>query len=106
MKKYPLRKHMRKTTKIQGRWFLVLTFVLILCLGTIVSGAQKRKTGAIHYESVAIHAGDTLWSIARHYKAEKDDIERMIVEIMEINGMCSENIRSGERLIVPVKNAK
>lgn len=89
--------------KVRGRAFFLLTVSLILCLGTISLGAQKGKEHVVYYENITIHSGDTLWEIAKKYKSEGEKIEHMICEIMELNGMCSENIMSGESLIVPVK---
>lgn len=89
--------------KIRERAFLLITLGMILCLGTMALGAQKEQTREIYYEAVFIHSGDTLWQIAKKYKADNEKIEHMISEIMEINGMRSENIISGESLIVPMK---
>ena len=97
-------KFMQKPLKVQGKEVIALALAMVLCLCSIVFGGQKRQESEVHYESVAIHSGDTLWSIAKSYSVENDTIEHMILEIMKVNGMRSENIRSGDRLIVPVKN--
>lgn len=97
------KKMVGKSKKLREKVFLLLTLTLIICLGTLAKGGQKDWNGNVYYESVAIHTGDTLWMIAQEYKAEDQKIEHMISEIMEINGMRSENIRSGESIIVPMK---
>ncbi len=89
--------------KVRGKVFFLLTFSLIICLGTITLGAQKGKEHVVYYENITIHSGDTLWEIAKKYKPEGEKIEHMICEIMEVNGMRSENIMSGDCLIVPVE---
>ena len=93
----------RKTTKIRKSIFLLLTTVLILCLGTFASAAQDSREGRIYYESVRIQSGDTLWGIAAQYRQSGEDIESVIDRIMECNGMKTANIRSGENIIVPIR---
>lgn len=89
--------------RIRRKAFLLITLGMILCLGTMALGAQREQTQRVYYEAVFIHSGDTLWQIAKEYKADNEKIEHMISEIMKINGMRSENIISGESLIVPIK---
>ncbi|WP_352400275.1 LysM peptidoglycan-binding domain-containing protein [Anaerotignum sp.] len=96
------KKMVRNSKMIREKVFLLLTLTMIISLGTFAMAAQKDKKREIYFESVAIHYGDTLWKIAGIYKAEDQKIEHMISEIMELNGMCSENIRSGESIIVPM----
>ncbi len=100
------RKMVRKSKMIREKVFLLLTLAMIICLGTLALGAQKDKSREVYYEKVAIHYGDTLWKIAETYKSEEQKVEHMISQIMELNGMCSENIRSGESIIVPMVKVK
>lgn len=97
------RKLIRKSKCIRKKIFLVLTVAMIICLGTLAMAAQSEKKSEVYYESVSIHQGDTLWNIAQKYKSKEQKTEHMIYEIMQINGMCSENIRSGDSIIVPIK---
>ena len=102
-----LQREMVKNSKlIREKIFLVLTMTMIICLGTLAMAAQKGKEEKIYFECVAINNGDSLWKIAQKYKAEDQKIEHMIYEIMEVNGMRSENIRSGDSIIVPVKKGQ
>lgn len=89
--------------KVRERAFLFITLGMILGLGTMALGAQREQSQEVYYEAVFIHSGDTLWQIAKKYKADNEKVEHMISEIMKINGMRSENILSGESLIVPMK---
>ena len=90
--------------KVHRRVFFLLVVIMIICLGTITLGAQKGQESVVYYENVTIHSGDTLWEIAKQYKSQEEKIEHMVCEIMEINAMCSENIMSGQSLIVPIKS--
>lgn len=103
MSRYLKRNFVSKSKTIREKLFIVLTLTLVLCLGTLAKGGQEDSREKLYFECVVIHTGDTLWEIAREYKAENEKTEHMISWIMEINGMRSENIRSGESIIVPMK---
>ncbi len=93
---------LKKSMAIRKNIFCLLTLTTVVGLGTLVMGAQRQKDAEVYYECVTIQSGDTLWEIAQKYKTEDQKIEHMICEIMRINGMRSENIKSGESLIVPI----
>lgn len=96
------RRMIRKSRKARKNALLVLTMTLIVGLGTIAMGAQGGKAGQVCYESVLIHPGDTLWTIAEEYKAEGTKTEHMVEDILQLNGMRTTKIRSGEHILVPV----
>ena len=65
-------------------------------------GAQKGRETKTYYKSVVIQKGDTIWDIAKEYKAERQKTEQMVDAIYEVNGLKTANIRTGENIIVPV----
>lgn len=103
MERRTQRRVVRRSRKIRKNTFILLTMALILCLGTFAMGAQAEKEGQIYYESIEIHRGDTIWNIAEEYKPKREKTERMVQEIMELNGLKSTNILAGENIIVPVR---
>ncbi len=105
MKRRTKKRIIRKSVQIRKNTFLLLTMALTISLGTFALGAQGGKKEKIYYESVRIHSGDTLWSIAAEYKRDGENIEHMIDKIMGCNQMKTENIKSGESIIVPVAAA-
>ena len=102
MERRTQRRVVRKSRKIRKNGFLLLTLALILCLGTFAMGAQKGRETKTYYESVEIQRGDTIWDIAKEYKAEGQKTEQMVDAICEVNGLKTANIRTGENIIVPV----
>lgn len=93
----------QKTSYRAKRGFLLfLTVVLILGIGTLVFGGEKKVETKVHYQTVQIHSGDTLWEIAQTYCLETEKTEQMVEKIMQINGMKNANIQSGQRIVVPV----
>ncbi|MBM6830171.1 LysM peptidoglycan-binding domain-containing protein [Anaerotignum lactatifermentans] len=99
------RRMVRKSKKARKNVLVLLTLALIVGLGTIAMGAQGGKEGSVCYESVLIHTGDTLWSIAEEYKSEGEKTEHMIDDILKLNGIKTTKIRSGEHILVPVEKA-
>lgn len=79
---------------------LVAVILWLISIGTIAMAAQAKKT--IYYESVRVSYGDTLWDIAKKYKEEKENTEHMVRKIKELNGMITDNICSGERILIPI----
>ncbi len=80
--------------------FVVLLFSIFFITKTVTAqrNTDRRKLVA----SIEIQKGDTLWSIASEYFTEEyDDMNDYIEEIMESNGMVSDQIHSGRYIIVP-----
>lgn len=102
MERRTQRRVVRKSRKIRKNTFVLLTMALILCLGTFAMAGQSGKETKTYYESVQIHTGDTLWTIAAEYKTENEKTEQMVEKIMQVNAMKTANIQSGENIIVPV----
>ena len=92
MERRTQRRVVRKSRKIRKNVFLLLTLALILCLGTFAMGAQKGRETKTYYESVEIQRGDTIWDIAKEYKAEGQKTEQMVDAICEVNGLKTANI--------------
>ena len=102
MERRTQRRVVRKSRKIRKNVFLLLTLALILCLGTFAMGAQKGGETKTYYKSVVIQKGDTIWDIAKEYKAVGQKTEQLVDAIYEVNGLKTANIRTGENIIVPV----
>ena len=99
------KKTRKKNTAKRVQLVLTLLLLVMSCAGTLVQGGQKAVETKVYYESVQIKAGDTLWDLAQYYKLDGKSTERMVAEIMELNGMISANIRAGEQIIMPVEVA-
>lgn len=82
---------------------LLITIGSIVC-GTIFSSAKTPVTDAYEqksYKSIMIEHGDSLWSIADEYcTVNSIDKQSYIDELMQVNNLKSENIQSGQYLIV------
>ena len=99
------RRMIRKSKQARRRMLLWMTFAMVIGIGTIALGAQGQKPQTVYYESVRIHAGDTLWEIAETYKADTEKTEHMIDKILACNQMKTTNIQSGDHLLIPIVKA-
>ncbi len=89
------------------KWIGIIFIILIvLCIfkgGTMIADAYADKTNEKHkyYESICIQNGDTLWSIAGQYISEEyGNMDQYIKELMQINGLKTDGIQTGNYLTV------
>lgn len=87
----------------------VMVLIMMVCLtmfsGGVLAYAKEREaaqpTYYKYYTSIRVESGDTLWSIADRYLCEQtgshDDYIR---EVMQMNGLKSSDIHTGESLTV------
>lgn len=92
-KKYVL----KNKTKFLSFLFITtfVTFMLIYTLS--VSGHQEPQ-----YQTVVVHSGDTLWSIAEKY-CNNTDIREYIYNIKKINNMDTSVLYENTAVLIPVK---
>ena len=98
----------RKSRRLHIRTALI---ILICLLGLILTFAFCTNTSASpestaaknkYYTCIDIEQGDTMWEIAdRFFTEEYSDYNEYIAEVMSINNLNSEHIRSGIKLCVP-----
>lgn len=95
----------RKRKKKKSIWYqkcMVLTILLMLTGCGIVLGAEGKQKEKVYYESVEIHWGDSLWSIAKKYRSEEETTEQMVEKIWALNDLKNENICAGDHILVPI----
>lgn len=90
------------------RIWIVAIAILLLAIAVSAGFAARTVTAQGNEErvklitSVEIEKGDTLWSIASEYMSDEyDSINKYIEEIKDSNGMTSDEIHSGNYIIVP-----
>ena len=79
---------------------LICTFALSMFITAKHTQAAQHDT-QITYESIRIHSGDSLWSIAREYHGMKDTAD-FVEELRVLNNLSSDRIQSGSYLLVPM----
>lgn len=88
-------------------WMLGITALII---AIIISASFAAKTVTAQgsrdrvklVTSVEIKKGDSLWSIASEYMSDEyDNINDYIDEIKKCNGITTDQIRSGNYIVVP-----
>ena len=82
--------------------FIVLFTATFVLMCTFASGSTSRKENNVYYKIHYIKSGETLWDIACLYSNNDTNINSYIKEIKEFNKMKSDNINSGQNIIIPI----
>ena len=89
----------------RGRTVLVLALLgltlVAFTLGRI--GSSQAATDApahVPYAQTTVHAGETLWSVAKRV-APGHDPREVIVQISELNHLSGSSVRAGQQLLLP-----
>lgn len=84
---------------------LVLT-AITMTLALLGWLAISNDRAAYDYEetiSYWVEPGDTLWTIARKYSTDQQDVRR-VIDIIEQESDCTATIYPGQQLTIPVFN--
>ena len=98
-----------KSSSAAFKVFLAAFVILAACILFIsvsVTSASASPEGTYkrskYYTSISVEQGDTLWGIAASYATDEyTDYYEYIAEVMSINNMKSEHIKSGDKLCIP-----
>lgn len=104
------KKHVRNSNAVNnnrirslGILLIMLVFVGSIALSfTLKATASESHEKYKYFKSVQIQTGDTLWSIADEYVSEEyASKEAYIKEVKEMNALTSNEIHSGNYLVIP-----
>ena len=71
----------------------------------VLARGNGNETSERYYKSISIESGDTLWDIAEEYMtSDYDSVNEYIAELKKINCLKSDDIQSGQHLIIVCKN--
>ena len=78
-----------------------VTVLVLVIMSFMVSFAFANQE---HEETikVIVNSGETLWEIAGANNPNKEDLRKLVYEIMEINDLESGTIYAGQELLIPV----
>jgi len=79
---------------------VLVLFSVFFITKTVTAQRSVERTKLV--TCIEVKKGDSLWSIASEYFTDEyDDMNEYIAEIMSSNGMVSEDIHTGNFIIVP-----
>lgn len=78
--------------------FIRSVTIIVFLLITLFSTSIAKTNIEAETISYIVCKGDTLWTIAKEYKADDKDIRQYIYEIKKINNMTNSNIYEGQIL--------
>ena len=81
--------------------FILMAMFFVLFAGVFSFAGAEEEQKEVYYQAVTVYAGDTVWSIAKHYCPEQTSTKEYVQQIMEFNKMKGEFIRSGQQLLLP-----
>lgn len=101
-----IRLQRRRAEQRRRRVMILCAVVTVMLLSTSLTGFSRIQTrkGASnkYYTAVTVQCNDTLWSIAHEYRGEEYSSDQEYMrEIKEINGMKSDAVYYGQKLVLP-----
>ncbi len=89
----------------RGRAVVLLTLVTLLVLAFVLGRAGDSQAAtetplAKPYAATTVHAGETLWSVAKRV-APGHDPRALVAEIRTLNHLPSASVQVGQQLLLP-----
>lgn len=88
----------------RGRAALLLVLVGLLLgafsLGRVGSQASTDRSVRPSYQQTTVHAGESLWSVARRV-APSSDPRAVVVQLRRLNHLEGAGVRVGQQLVLP-----
>ncbi len=89
---------MRRELSLKAKIGLIaLAAVIFIC-----AAAKAGRMKPVGYESHCVAPGETLWSIAKEYNPEAENVDAVLYELRKRNGMKTSVIYAGDVIDVPV----
>ena len=81
--------------KIVNKFKFIRTLaILLIIIYAIFSNVIAKENRQVMQYTVG--KGDTIWSIAKEHKQEKEDIREYVYEIQKMNNMFNSNLAEGQ----------
>lgn len=98
------RRRMKKIGLVVFILALISVFSIIIFSNVVkAQGEDTPDHTAKGYTCITVQSNDTLWSIATEYSDKHyESIYQYIREVKELNGLTSDSIHAGAKLIIPV----
>jgi cell division protein YceG involved in septum cleavage len=96
-----IKERKQRQQRIKTFLFTIITITMIVCLFVNHHNEQERN---YHYNNTTtyyVSQGETLWSIAKQFSNNKQDIRKVIYEI-ELLSECNANLQIGQELTIPI----
>ncbi|ODP30074.1 hypothetical protein PTI45_00527 [Paenibacillus nuruki] len=87
--------------KSGGRLMVCFVFAGVLLYGGVIHNFVVADKVEGPTQKVVVHAGDSLWSIAKEYKSVQTDTRDYIAQIRSENQLDSSEIQAGDVLVIP-----
>lgn len=94
-----MKKSVRRRKNVKNNVFIIFAFVLAILVFSKSCFAETK----LDVKEVTIQSNDTLWDIASNIcqDNEKLNIQNVIIDIKDINGLDSSDIYVGQTIYIP-----
>lgn len=83
--------------------FFSFIFIIVIVIFTVIYTASVSGYDEPKYQSIIVHSGDTLWSIAEKY-GEDSNIREYIYNVKKINNLDSSMVYENTAILIPIDN--
>lgn len=84
------------------RKFFSFIFIISLITFTLIYTASVSGYREAQYQSIVIHSGDTLWSIAERY-SNNSNIREYINNLKKVNNLDSSILYENTAILIPIE---
>lgn len=82
--------------------FALLLVAIVLAVSFFSGNAEaSASNGAVSFEYVTVHAGESLWDLADRYAGENANHRDWIASLVELNNLSSNELQPGQRVALP-----
>ncbi|WP_312334927.1 cell division suppressor protein YneA [Anaerospora hongkongensis] len=86
--------------------FTFIFFLVLLATSVVDVFTDFNEEAVVHYKTVVVEKGDTIWNIAAKHTTQQDDIRNVIAMIKQANHLDqSVQIYPGQTLRIPVADS-
>lgn len=101
-KNMPIKKKYRVKSKLRFTIFSVVVMLFMACIiGNYLGLDEASSMTPANCMTVEIHAGDTLWDLARTYGPDDTDVRQIVKVICSYNETSPEELQPGQTILIP-----
>ncbi|AKV55061.1 peptidoglycan-binding LysM [Bifidobacterium actinocoloniiforme DSM 22766] len=92
----------REPSRFRRLGAMILGLALALSGAGLAIGNQARSDAVVQeVTAYTVRPGDTLWTYAKMVTPAGGDVSETVDQLMELNGLSSPTLQTGQRLVVP-----
>jgi LysM repeat protein len=91
---------------MRAKKFTLMPLIALATLSLAVtvpalSATTLHAAAPVHYATVTVQSGDSLWALAESHTSANGDIQAMVDEIVAVNHLANVSLTPGQQLRIP-----